>query len=93
MRQALAALVALLPFSAMAQNQCAPVDQVIRFLGETHHEAPIAIMTTSRGRVFIFATKDGRTWTMVIEASDRFCVVMDGIDLRQIQWADPGRGS
>ena len=92
MRYALA-LASMLPTAAFAQNQCAPIQAVIDYLGQNHQEAPVASMDRGGVLALIFAAKDGSSWTMVIKKDDQLCIVADGADFRPIRWAEPARRS
>ena len=87
------AAAALFPTAAFAQAQCAPIQFVIDYLGDTHKEAPVASMDRGGVLALIFASKDGSSWTMVIKRDDQFCIVADGTDFRPIRWSEPPKRS
>ena len=92
MRSVLTA-AALFPAAAFAQTQCAPIQAVIDYLGQSHQEAPVVSMDRGGVLALIFAAKDGSSWTMVIKKDDQLCIVADGADFRAIRWVEPARRS
>jgi hypothetical protein len=88
---ALAAL--LVPSTLSAQPACAPYDDVVQQLAERFHEHPVAWGADQRGVVAqIFATDDGKTWTLVFVRSDGVaCLVAGGVNWRS--QVIPGRGA
>lgn len=88
------AFVALLaPSLAFGQERCAPIQLMIDFLGLNHQEAPVATMDREGVLSILFASRDGKSWTLVDRVDDKFCIVADGANFRPIRWVEPARKS
>ncbi len=63
--------LALVARPADAQSIAAPRAEIVKQLGDTYAEAPVAIGLTGDGNVIeLFTTGDGSTWTMVVTSPD-----------------------
>ncbi len=75
---------------AAASMACAPFEKVNETL-EGMGEKIIVVGRTNEGYVLVYATKDGKTWTIVsVDHEAKACVVADGGQLRMVS---PGRGA
>lgn len=84
MRLTLPLIAALsIPVSAVAQEKCAPFDQVQAMLAAEYQETVVAqaIMGQGEAMLVLFAAKDGRTWTAVVVKHDGLgCMAAGGTD-------------
>ena len=83
MRYLLILLACLLSWSAVAQESCAPYDQVAAKLAAEFHETRVqqGIVGEGRALLAIFASPNGETWTAVMVRPDGLaCMAAAGQD-------------
>jgi hypothetical protein len=92
-----AALVALLPMAAVAQQPpaCAPLPAIEAELAREYGVARVAAAADQRGFVLaIYATADGKTWTAIrVMADGSGCLLGSGSNWRALSPAAAGRPS
>jgi hypothetical protein len=89
MRAAAFAVFVLVASPAAAQQICAPLEQLSQVLREDHREVPVAMGDAPRGRIVVFASPDGASWTiLIVNPTGVACVAADGV-----RWRLPGRGA
>lgn len=83
--------MAVLSVPAAAHIKCWSVSVLLPYLQEKLGEAPI-IMGIGDGEypVQIWRSEDGGTWSVVTyRLPDQACLVLMGVDMREIEWVEP----
>ncbi|WP_159585950.1 hypothetical protein [Chelativorans xinjiangense] len=75
------ALVAAWPAHSQQRQACMPFDKLSDSLAEKYHEQPTSIgLVNETTIVHVFASPDGRTWTLVsVTADGRACIMASGV--------------
>ena len=68
------------------QRICAPYEKMAEVLGEKFREQSIGMGVAASGmRLEVFASPDGKTWTVVgIQGNGLACVLVDGVSWEQV---------
>lgn len=74
--------IMFLAFPAMAQQQmqCAPYQQMARFLSEKYGERPNWYGNLGDGVAFLTQSDDGKTWTLLVSHGRQLCIFATGKD-------------
>lgn len=84
-------LLAITPEDGNAQALCLSHDTLVKFLQESHSEEQVGTGLETGGHLFeIFATANGRTWTMVVTTPDgASCVIATGLEWQELKGSVP----
>lgn len=95
MRNLLLTVAALstLSFPALAQQPCAPADEVNNGLAQNYHEVPVAEGVNDDGTALmvLYSSPNGETWTLVVvRAADKMaCMAASGQNLQMKKPEEP----
>ena len=85
----LAAFWAAFSCSVQAAPLCLPPDVMAARLAARFGEHPAHSAMTPRGALLtVYRSRDGRSWTITIEAHGRACLISAGQEWRDLEWRE-----
>ena len=76
--------------TVVASEMCAPFEKANEALTAVG-EKIVIVGRTNEGYILVYATQDGKTWTIVsVDHEAKACIIADGGELKM---AAPGRGT